>query len=653
MNKTLYFISLFFCICALLSGCTEEEWVLRPDEPDVPVEMAPNDFFDFTVSFDESERGVYSSMPDEPSSGDMGYVENQVFPDRVVVTYSENSVQVDNSNPMVMVVNSGTDIEIHSLLMTGVEYVLKGKCPDGSFKVSTSNADYKVTLSGLDLSNPDGAAVYVLPTVVSRAFIYAEEGTVNRLKGCLDENSTEKACVKSGGDLIFCGKGAIDIFSNYKHAIETKGNVFFRGGCRLKVTTAESGKSDAAEQPKDGVHAGGNVVLTGREVDVFSVGDGIQSESGSVSLLGGFLNVVTTGEKSHAIKTAGNVDIKQGALHAWVKGNASKCISSDSGLDMSGGKVTLMSDGGTVYDDVVHDMSSCAGIKTTRDIRIHGGTLLINSTGDAGKGINTDGMLSIEGDSEVKVITSGKKVVMEGLDSNPKGISADAGIVMKGRVLWVNALGGTSGCDGLATKHSVAIDDGEVKLRCYDDCMNADRDITINGGTVCCYSDANDGVDAGGRVAVNGGLVVSCGTDLAPDGSKGEGVDCGDFVISGGTVVALGGGDTTPSSESVQNSVLYKTDATLNSNDVFYVENEFGGFLMAFQLPGSFNSLDLMFSSAKFETGKTYKFYRGLKEILEEEAGILGYFTVPVCHEGTELFSFTVREPVTSVDGQQ
>lgn len=651
MGKILYVIGLIWGICLLLPGCTEEEWVLHPEEPEDPVEMKPNEFFDFTVAFDDSERAIYASMSDVPASGDMNYVENQTFTDVVTVVYDEKTVQVDNPNPMIMVMNNGTDVEIHSFMMTGVEYVLKGKCADGSFKMSTSNADYKIVLSDLELSNPDGAAVYVLPTVRSKAFVYAEEGTVNKLKGCLNENSTEKACVKSGSDLIFCGSGTTEVYTNYRHAVETKGNVYFRGGCRLKITTADNGMAGVAEQPKDGVHAGGDVVMTGGEVDIVTVGDGIQSESGSVRLEGGFLKVVTSGEKSHAVKAGGNVDIYGGAFHALVKGNASKCISSDGGLNMSDGKVTLVSEGAAVYNAEMRDMSSCAGIKTVSDIRINGGVLQINSTGDAGKGINTDGALWMDGHAEVKVITSGKKAVIEGVDSNPKGISADAGITMGGKLLWVNTLGGTSGSDGLATKNSITFNKGEIRLRSYDDCVKADRDITVNGGVLCCYSDGNDGLDANGRVAVNGGLVISCGAALSSGDRKGEGVDCGDFVISGGTVVALGGGETMPSSASTQNSVLYKTDATWDANDVLYVEDKFNENIVMFQLPGSFNSLNLMFGTERFKTGETYRLYKGLRKNVEGDSDIFGYFTNAVCRDGIELCSFGVQGSVTQVGG--
>lgn len=131
--------------------------------------MGESRYFDFAITFDETERETYAFMPDPAKDGDMAYVENQTFTDVVTITYNEGSALVENTNPFIMVMPNGTDVEVHSFLTTGVEYVLKGTCADGSFKVSTSNADYKVTLSGVDLTNPEGAALYILPTVTARA----------------------------------------------------------------------------------------------------------------------------------------------------------------------------------------------------------------------------------------------------------------------------------------------------------------------------------------------------------------------------------------------------------------------------------------------------------------------------------------------------
>lgn len=652
MNKVLYFAGLICGSCLLLSGCTKEEWILHPEESEIPGEMKESRYFDFTVTFDETERETYASMPDHAPEGDIAYIDNQTFADVVTVNYDKGSVVVEKTNPLILVMQNGTNVEVNSFLTTGVEYILKGTCTDGSFKVSTSIADYKITLSDVELTNPHGAALYILPTVTARAFVYAKEGTVNKLTGCMDANSSEKACVKSGGDLVFCGSGTTEILSNRRHAVETKGNVYLRGGCRMRITTAESGSTTDEVQPKDGIHAGGNVVMTGGEVDITTVGDGVQSESGNIYMKGGFLKVVTSGEKSHAIKTTGNVYISGGAFQSKVSGNASKCISADGNLEMTGGRMTLMTEGSVVYDATINDMSSCAGIKTAKNVHIDGGIVQISSTGDAGKGINTDGTLVISGEADVKIITSGRKAVEEGVDSNPRGISADAGIIMSGSMLWVNVLGGTSGCDGLDTKNSVTINSGDIRLRCYDDCMKADKDIIVNGGTLCCYSDNNDGIDAKGSVTINGGLVMTCGAASTASGGKGEGVDATDFVISNGTVVAIGGGESMPSTSSTQNCILYSTNTVTDTRDVYCIRNEANESLMAFQLPCSFNSMHLTFSSKEFKTGENYKLYRGWRMKPEGDPGVFGYFvTVPISNE-VELSSFHIQSAVTQLSEQ-
>lgn len=97
--------------------------------------------------------------------------------------------------------------------------------------------------------------------------------------------------------------------------------------------------------------------------------------------------------------------------------------------------------------------------------------------------------------------------------------------------------------------------------------------------------------------------------------------------------------------------MLYKTDAVWDANDVLYVEDKFNENIVMFQLPGSFNSLNLMFGTERFKTGETYRLYKGLRKNVEGDSDIFGYFTNAVCHDGIELCSFGVQGSVTQVGG--
>lgn len=67
---------------------------------------------------------------------------------------------------------------------------------------------------------------------------------------------------------------------------------------------------------------------------------------------------------------------------------------------------------------------------------MNGTTLLVKSTGAAGKGINCDGTLSID-NSTVKIITTGKQYVYNRLDSSAKGIKADGNLTINSGTIWV------------------------------------------------------------------------------------------------------------------------------------------------------------------------------------------------------------------------
>lgn len=647
MKKILLSASLLLGMCLLIPSCTEEEWVLHPDGPEVPVVMPEMTFFDFDVEFDESERAAYAAMPDVAVSGDLNYVENHEFVDKVTITYSDGAVTVENNNPMIFVTPNGAYVDVFSMSANKVEFMLKGTCSDGQFKLSTCTTDYKITLSDLSLTNPNGAAIYITSQVTTKAFIHSSEGTTNTLTGCLNENSAEKAVLKGCQNLIFSGSGETSIKSNYKHAVDTNGEIYFRGGCKLNIVTEDNNVSDTDELPEDGVHANGKIEMTGGDVKITCVGDGIQSGDEGITIKGGYLKVTTTGEKSHALKATKDVVISDGAVHALVQGNASKCISTDEGFNMSGGAVTLMTEGAITYDAATHDLSSSAGIKTARDINVSGGVLRIKSKGDAGKGINCDQSLYLSGGAKVTVVTTGTRAIHEsGLDSNPKGVSVGGVINVDCEQLWVKTLGGTSGTEALDAGNKITFVQGDVKVRAYDDCVKSDASVVVNGGTVAAFSDGNDGLDAP-EIEVNNGLVVVCGTNEKVGGGKGNGVNYDNvFAINGGTVIAVGGGDSTPSVTS-QNGVYFK--GSLTAGYALCVHDNDGRTVMTYTLPSDYSSLDFLYCSSDLESGKTYKLGYTPWNALTGGTDYFGYNPAATCSSDNTLGSFTPNGNISSI----
>lgn len=649
MNKILLSVSLFLGVCLLMPSCTEEEWTPRPPSgPDIPNGMPEMSYFDFDVAFDDSERSTYAAMADEPVAGDMNYAENHTFADVVTITYSEDAVTVDKTNGMIFVMPQGTFVEVYCMSSNEVEYVLKGKCSNGQFKLSTSNTDFKITLSDLDLTNSNGAPIYITSQVTTRAFINSAEGTTNILNGCQNVGSEEKACVKGSQNMIFCGKGATTIKSNYKHAIDTNGEIYFRGGCKWNIVTENDDLSNPDAMPEDGVHANGKIEMTGGEVEITTVGDGVQSGDEGIVLKGGYLKVTTTGEKSHALKATKDIIVKGGAIHATVKGNASKAVSTDERFVMSGGAVTLMTEGGITYDAAVDDLSSSAGVKTARDVTISGGTLKIKSTGAAGKGINSDESLYISGDAKVSVVTTGAKALHEsGKDSNPKGISVGGVLEMNGEQLWVRTSGTTSGTEAIDAGNAITIMRGDVKARAYDDCVKSDARVSVNGGTFAVYSDGNDGIDAP-TIEVNGGVIVACGTNEKADGGKGNGVNCDDaFTVNGGTVIALGGGDCMPTA-TAQSGFYYKGNVARGA--VFCLHGADDAVLMTYTLPAHYSSLDFLYSSPQMQSGNPYHLCMTSWDKVTGGTDCLGFNPGATCSGEIEIAVFNAANGIHTIE---
>ena len=74
--------------------------------------------------------------------------------------------------------------------------------------------------------------------------------------------------------------------------------------------------------------------------------------------------------------------------------------------------------------------------------------------------------------------------------------------------------------------------------------LDVANNITINDGYVCAYSTGNDGLDANGDMYLNGGLIYAIGTSTPEEGidvNINEGNEHHELVITGGTIIAIGG----------------------------------------------------------------------------------------------------------------
>lgn len=131
------------------------------------------------------------------------------------------------------------------------------------------------------------------------------------------------------------------------------------------------------------------------------------------------------------------------------------------------------------------------------------------------------------------------------LDNPSFDKSATLKISGEGKVTITGTLNATVNTTAIKSSGNLIFADGSYTITAGDDCIQADGDITINGGTFICHSTGNDGIDANQDIVINGGTIFAFtaanealeGED--PQYSTGLDVNTGHTItINGGTIIA-------------------------------------------------------------------------------------------------------------------
>lgn len=607
-------LSATFLLAALVgvASCSSDSADSEPNSETPVTPPASGD--DDTPDFDSTIQDYDGEKADDAAADIVGddadfYWEANEFTDTVTVTYNGSEVSIDKSDDRILCYTSGAHVTVDMLTnsVKNVELIVKGKSDDGSLKIY-GEKKFKLTLSGVELTSTLGPAIN--DQCGKRAFVHLTEGTTNRLTdaatysddpyypdGVSPADEDRKGCFFSEGNLLFSGTGVLVVEGRQKHGIVTDGYFWMRPGVTIAVTGAA----------KNAIHAKGD------EDDGIGVG------------------------------------ITGGLIYANVSSTAGKCIKTDLDVAISGGKLLLNTSGGSEYDADENDTSSAACIKTDGDVTITGGTLTLKSTGQGGKGLNVDGTLQIDAGSVTVTTTGGKYVYNEALDltASPKGVKADGDITINGGTLDIAVTGVSDGSEGLESKSTLTINDGEISVYAYDDAMNASTDMTINGGRVYCYAVNNDGIDSNGTLTVTGGLVIASGCS-APE----EGFDCdnsNNFKITGGTLIGTGGAAVSPSSSSTQRTVIYNGISATKAT-MLCIRDSSGTPILTYELPRSMNGMALFFSSPDIVQGATYTVLTG-GSLTGSTDSWNGWYAGGVWSAGSQVGTFTSNSIVTTVGG--
>ena len=420
----------------------------------IDVAFSPAD----STSYTEAKEEV---ITDEENDDYGDFIENYSPKNTVVITYDGNEVTYKGNTSGVTVIAKGSHVTVTST-KKNISYELKGATTNGSFKLY-SDKKAQVNLSGVSITNPTGSAINIQSG--KTMLIDLTEGTTNNLEDgasyTLTEDEQQKGAFFSEGQLVFSGKGTLNVKSHYKHGIASDDYVRIRDGVfnieavgdgiSTKERFVMYGGELAINAGQDGVDVGeGYIEIGGGKLNVQAGDEGITAsyegdeDTGVVDPLitpyidikGGFVKVATTGDKGHGLRAMSTLSMSGGIVQTTVKGAGSKALMCEDNMSLMGGKATILVEGATLYEE--GDLSSAAGIRCKSTLKIENTTLGIKSTGTGSKGINNVGDIIIKS-SRVTAITSGGTHQQAGLSSYSRGIATDGDIILDDCVLLVNS----------------------------------------------------------------------------------------------------------------------------------------------------------------------------------------------------------------------
>ena len=471
------YFSLFFFPLLLLSSCEKSD--------------------PYTDPFGQGNNGSYTDTPVDPVTPDTTIEDNFVLEDEedaianttfdrtITIVFAAAGATVSGDENGIVTV-AGNDVTVNNTTQEAIRYELSGSAADGFFKIYGEKKQ-AIVLNGLDLTNPNGAAINNQNK--KRTFVVVN-GTNSLADGKkytdTPEDEDEKGTLFSEAQLIFSGSGSLGV-------------------------TSTGGKA------------------------------GISSDD-YVRVLGA-PTLTVSAAKGHGIRGKDAVVIGGGKLDITVSKEGKKAITSDGTVRIDGGEVKLTVSGG-VDDSDLTDLSSSSGIKADVAFVMNGGSLAITNSGQGGKGISGDaGGLIAGGTIDISVtgtnyeITGADAVGLEDTSSSAKGIKFDGKLVISGGSVSVSA----KNHEAIEAKGELIVTGGDVFATSSDDAINSGSHMILSGGRICAISTGNDGLDANGNCYIQGALVYAVGSgtpEVAVDANTEGGFKL--YVISG-TLAAIGG----------------------------------------------------------------------------------------------------------------
>lgn len=329
-----------------------------------------------------------------------------------------------------------------------------------------------------------------------------------------------------------------------------KGCLYVKGHAEFK----QNGTLNIVGNVKHGIKAGEYISVKNVTISVTSaMGDGISCnqyflmESGTINISGTSddgLQCDLDGDTStgmttnHEDEDSGNIYIEGGTITVECTALAAKGIKSEGDIYISEEPViNVTTSGNGTWDEDDLEAKAACGISADGNIDISGGTITLTSTGSGGKGMKCDGVMTISG-GDITVVTSGGLYYNDGTNE------------------YLNYTGNT---DQISNSYysspkgvKAGLKDTSGSTTTYSGGM------TVSGGSISVTTSGNnaEGIESKNYLNISGGEIyvnayddgINSGRDMTiTDGyvyshsTNNDGMDAnGNFYINGGLVFAIG-----------------------------------------------------------------------------------------------------------------
>ena len=170
--------------------------------------------------------------------------------------------------------------------------------------------------------------------------------------------------------------------------------------------------------------------------------------------------------------------------------------------------------------------------------------------------------------------------------SSPKGIKADTEVVISGGKINVSCSG--YGGEGIESKGLLTIEGGEIYATTYDDCINSSSHMYIKGGEITAISTGNDGIDSNGNLYIEGGYIMAFGTSAPECGIDANEEEGYSVIFTGGILLAVGGGNSVPDTDASTQPYVTGSNNVSGGNDITLMEGD--TVLASFTVPAAYNN---------------------------------------------------------------